>query len=57
MLSLREPDETGDGGRSLEEADGGRKAGSDAWKIYMRRATNTINFSQGLTLAQGIRPL
>jgi aldehyde dehydrogenase (NAD+) len=38
-----------------KETGGGREAGSDAWKIYMRRATNTINFSKGLPLAQGIR--
>jgi aldehyde dehydrogenase (NAD+) len=34
---------------------GGREAGSDAWKNYMRRATNTINYSHDLPLAQGIR--
>jgi aldehyde dehydrogenase (NAD+) len=34
---------------------GGREAGSDAWKSYMRRATNTINYGRGLPLAQGIR--
>jgi aldehyde dehydrogenase (NAD+) len=34
---------------------GGREAGSDAWKSYMRRATNTINYSAALPLAQGIR--
>lgn len=34
---------------------GGRESGSDAWKAYMRRATNTINYSGGLPLAQGIR--
>jgi aldehyde dehydrogenase (NAD+) len=34
---------------------GGREAGSDAWKSYMRRATNTINYSLELPLAQGIR--
>ncbi|MFI5306882.1 MAG: aldehyde dehydrogenase family protein [Polyangiales bacterium] len=34
---------------------GGREAGSDAWKSYMRRATNTINYSADLPLAQGIR--
>ncbi len=34
---------------------GGREAGSDSWKSYMRRATNTINFSRELPLAQGIR--
>jgi aldehyde dehydrogenase (NAD+) len=40
---------------SEKETGGGREAGSDAWKIYMRRATNTINFSPELTLAQSIR--
>ncbi|HEY3788427.1 MAG TPA: aldehyde dehydrogenase family protein [Urbifossiella sp.] len=34
---------------------GGRESGSDAWKAYMRRATNTINYSKELPLAQGIR--
>ena len=34
---------------------GGREAGSDAWKSYMRRATNTINYSHELPLAQGIK--
>jgi aldehyde dehydrogenase (NAD+) len=34
---------------------GGRESGSDAWKNYMRRATNTINYSSELPLAQGIR--
>ena len=34
---------------------GGRESGSDAWKSYMRRATNTINYSRGLPLAQGIK--
>lgn len=38
-----------------KETGGGREAGSDAWKTYMRRATNTVNFSQDLPLAQGIR--
>jgi aldehyde dehydrogenase (NAD+) len=38
-----------------KETGGGREAGSDAWKSYMRRATNTINFSRELPLAQGIR--
>ncbi|WP_043648333.1 L-piperidine-6-carboxylate dehydrogenase [Nocardia thailandica] len=33
---------------------GGRESGSDSWKTYMRRATNTINYSTGLPLAQGI---
>jgi aldehyde dehydrogenase (NAD+) len=34
---------------------GGRESGSDSWKAYMRRATNTINYSSDLPLAQGIR--
>ncbi len=34
---------------------GGRESGSDAWKAYMRRATNAINYSRELPLAQGIR--
>jgi aldehyde dehydrogenase (NAD+) len=38
-----------------KETGGGRESGSDAWKAYMRRQTNTINFSTELPLAQGIR--
>ena len=38
-----------------KETGGGREAGSDSWKVYMRRQTNTINWSQELPLAQGIR--
>ncbi|MFN4025712.1 MAG: aldehyde dehydrogenase family protein [Hyphomonas sp.] len=38
-----------------KETGGGRESGSDAWKAYMRRATNTINYSGALPLAQGIR--
>ncbi len=38
-----------------KETGGGRESGSDAWKIYMRRQTNTINYSDELPLAQGIR--
>ncbi|MFN9372152.1 MAG: aldehyde dehydrogenase family protein [Planctomycetaceae bacterium] len=38
-----------------KETGGGRESGSDAWKNYMRRATNTINYSGELPLAQGIR--
>ncbi len=38
-----------------KETGGGREAGSDSWKIYMRRQTNTINYSKELPLAQGIR--
>jgi aldehyde dehydrogenase (NAD+) len=37
-----------------KETGGGRESGSDAWKTYMRRQTNTINFSKELPLAQGI---
>ena len=37
-----------------KETGGGRESGSDAWKIYMRRQTNTINYSSDLPLAQGI---
>ena len=38
-----------------KETGGGRESGSDAWKIYMRRQTNTINYTAGLPLAQGIK--
>jgi aldehyde dehydrogenase (NAD+) len=38
-----------------KETGGGRESGSDAWRIYMRRQTNTINFSTKLPLAQGIK--
>jgi aldehyde dehydrogenase (NAD+) len=38
-----------------KETGGGRESGSDAWKNYMRRATNTINYSRELPLAQGVR--
>jgi aldehyde dehydrogenase (NAD+) len=38
-----------------KETGGGRESGSDAWKIYMRRQTNTINYSDTLPLAQGIK--
>ncbi|HEY0086127.1 MAG TPA: aldehyde dehydrogenase family protein [Allosphingosinicella sp.] len=37
-----------------KETGGGRESGSDAWRTYMRRATNTINYSRDLPLAQGI---
>jgi len=37
-----------------KETGGGRESGSDAWKAYMRRATNTVNYSSALPLAQGI---
>jgi aldehyde dehydrogenase (NAD+) len=38
-----------------KETGGGRESGSDAWRAYMRRATNTINYSTGLPLAQGVK--
>ena len=38
-----------------KETGGGRESGSDAWKVYMRRQTNTINYSKTLPLAQGIK--
>lgn len=38
-----------------KETGGGRESGSDAWKVYMRRQTNTINFGADLPLAQGIK--
>ena len=38
-----------------KETGGGRESGSDAWRAYMRRQTNTINFSDSLPLAQGIK--
>ncbi len=38
-----------------KETGGGREAGSDAWKAYMRRATNTVNYGATLPLAQGVR--
>ena len=38
-----------------KDTGGGRESGSDAWKAYMRRATNTVNYSNDLPLAQGIK--
>ena len=38
-----------------KETGGGRESGSDAWKAYMRRATNTVNYGASLPLAQGVR--
>ena len=38
-----------------KETGGGRESGSDAWKVYMRRQTNTINYGNDLPLAQGIK--
>ena len=38
-----------------KETGGGRESGSDAWRAYMRRQTNTINYGRTLPLAQGVR--
>jgi aldehyde dehydrogenase (NAD+) len=38
-----------------KDTGGGRESGSDAWKSYMRRATNTVNYSSSLPLAQGVQ--
>ena len=38
-----------------KDTGGGRESGSDAWKAYMRRQTNTVNYSRALPLAQGIK--
>ncbi len=38
-----------------KETGGGREAGSDSWRAYMRRATNTVNYGSSLPLAQGVR--
>ena len=38
-----------------KETGGGRESGSDSWKQYMRRVTNTVNYSRDLPLAQGIK--
>jgi aldehyde dehydrogenase (NAD+) len=38
-----------------KETGGGRESGSDSWRVYMRRQTNTINFGNTLPLAQGIK--
>jgi aldehyde dehydrogenase (NAD+) len=38
-----------------KETGGGRESGSDAWKAYMRRQTNTVNYGSNLPLAQGIK--
>jgi len=38
-----------------KETGGGRESGSDSWKLYMRRATNTINYGHDLPLAQGVK--
>jgi aldehyde dehydrogenase (NAD+) len=37
-----------------KQTGGGRESGSDAWKAYMRRATNTVNYSGKVPLAQGV---
>jgi len=38
-----------------KETGGGREAGSDSWKAYMRRTTNTVNYGRTLPLAQGVK--
>jgi acyl-CoA reductase-like NAD-dependent aldehyde dehydrogenase len=38
-----------------KDTGGGRESGSDAWKFHMRRATNTIDYSNALPLAQGVK--
>ena len=38
-----------------KESGGGRESGSDSWRAYMRRATNTINYGSDLPLAQGVK--
>ena len=38
-----------------KETGGGRESGSDSWRAYMRRQTNTVNYGTDLPLAQGIR--
>ena len=38
-----------------KETGGGRESGSDAWRAYMRRQTNTVNWSSEMPLAQGIQ--
>ncbi|MCJ9674681.1 aldehyde dehydrogenase family protein, partial [Neorhizobium sp. SHOUNA12B] len=38
-----------------KETGGGRESGSDAWRVYMRRATNTLNYGRTLPLAQGVK--
>ncbi|KDD23942.1 aldehyde dehydrogenase (NAD) domain protein [Bordetella bronchiseptica MBORD782] len=38
-----------------KETGGGREAGSDSWKAYMRRTTNTVNYGNALPLAQGVK--
>jgi aldehyde dehydrogenase (NAD+) len=38
-----------------KDTGGGRESGADAWRAYMRRATNTVNYSRALPLAQGVK--
>ena len=47
--------EIGGAKKKKKETGGGRESGSDAWKVYMRRQTNTVNYSDQLPLAQGIK--
>jgi len=45
----------GQNGRPTPVIDVSRESGSDSWKAYMRRQTNTINYTKDLPLAQGIK--
>lgn len=47
--------ETGGAFGGEKDTEGGRESGSDAWKGYMRRRTNTVNYSRELPLAQRIK--
>ena len=48
-------DEIGGAFGGEKESGGGRESGSDSWRSYMRRQTNTVNYGRELPLAQGIR--
>ena len=52
---LERPYQIGGAFGGEKETGGGREAGSDSWKAYMRRATNTINYGRTLPLAQGVK--
>ena len=54
-ISVRPGAEIGGAFGGEKETGGGREAGSDVWKTYMRRQTNTINWGKELPLAQGIQ--
>lgn len=52
---LSEAQITGGAFGGEKETGGGRESGSDAWRRYMRRQTNTVNYSAELPLAQGVK--